>query len=126
GTITAGQTFVAGLVRGILGSPRYAPSTLILLTWDESGGDFCPLPPPPGGPGDGAPPPPPPPPPAPRPLPPPHHPPHPGQEHASIGKCIEWNWPGAATGQLGGRDATASNIGSLLDPARTGVAVPED
>jgi phospholipase C len=38
-------------------------------------------------------------------------------EHASIVKFIEWNWLAGKTGQLAGRDATAHNLGSLLDPA---------
>lgn len=38
-------------------------------------------------------------------------------EHASIVKFIEWNWLAGKTGQLDGRDATAHNLGSLLDPA---------
>lgn len=38
-------------------------------------------------------------------------------EHASIVKFIEWNWLKGKTGQLQGRDATAHNLGSLLNPA---------
>jgi phospholipase C len=38
-------------------------------------------------------------------------------EHASIVKFVEWNWLGGKTGQLDGRDVTAHNLGSLLDPA---------
>ena len=37
---------------------------------------------------------------------------------------IEWNWLGA-TGQLHARDGVVHNIGSLLDPSTTGLAVPE-
>ena len=44
-------------------------------------------------------------------------------EHSSVVRFIEWNWLGA-TGQLGGRDAVVSGIGSLLDPNATGVPVP--
>jgi phospholipase C len=50
---------------------------------------------------------------------------HVQMEHASIVKFIEWNWLGQIGG-LSGRDATAANIGSLLDPAATGVTVPEN
>ena len=46
-------------------------------------------------------------------------------EHSSIVRFIEWNWLGQVTGQLAGRDADVANLGSLLDPAATGVAVPE-
>ena len=46
-------------------------------------------------------------------------------EHSSIVKFVEWNFLGGATGQLMTRDATVNNIGSVLDPAATGVAVPE-
>jgi hypothetical protein len=45
-------------------------------------------------------------------------------EHSSIVKFVEWNWLGETTGQLGGRDASVANLGSLLDPSKTGVAVP--
>ena len=45
-------------------------------------------------------------------------------EHSSLVKFIEWNWLGMQTGQLGGRDAQVANVGSLLDPAATGVTVP--
>jgi phospholipase C len=44
-------------------------------------------------------------------------------EHSSIVKFIEWNFLGA-TGQLGARDTLVNNIGSLLDPTRTGIPVP--
>ena len=50
---------------------------------------------------------------------------HVTMEHSSIVKFIEWNWLGEKTGQLGHRDAIVANLGSLLDPAKTGVAVPE-
>ena len=46
-------------------------------------------------------------------------------EHSSVVKFLEWNWLGMQTGQLGTRDTVVSNLGSLLDPALTGVAVPE-
>ena len=40
-------------------------------------------------------------------------------------EVFESEWLGGATGQLAGRDTTANNLGSLLDPAVTGVVVPE-
>jgi hypothetical protein len=46
-------------------------------------------------------------------------------EHSSIVKFIEWNWLGTQVGQLGARDATTNNLGSLLDPTATGAAIPE-
>ena len=49
---------------------------------------------------------------------------HVPMEHSSIVKFLEFNYLGA-TGQLRARDAVVNNIGSLLDPARTGVTVPE-
>ena len=50
---------------------------------------------------------------------------HTSMEHSSVVKFIEWNWLGA-TGQLGTRDTTTANIGSLLEPNETGVTVPEN
>ena len=38
-------------------------------------------------------------------------------EHSSIVRFIEWNWLNGKAGQLGGRDATVHNLGSLLNPA---------
>jgi phospholipase C len=49
---------------------------------------------------------------------------HVTMEHSSIVKFIEWNWLGQKTGQLGTRDTVVNNLGSMLDPAKTGVAVP--
>jgi hypothetical protein len=46
-------------------------------------------------------------------------------EHSSIVKFVEWNFLGGQTGQLMTRDATVNNIGSVLDPATTGIEVPE-
>jgi hypothetical protein len=47
-------------------------------------------------------------------------------ELSSLTVFLEWNWLGAdQVGRLHHRDATAANIGSLLDPAQTGVPVPE-
>lgn len=120
--ISDGVTFVKNLVAQIQGSSA-AASTLILLTYDESGGWYDHVPPPPASTVDGQ--------------------PygarvpllaigpftrtnfisHATMEHSSIVRFIEWNWLGG-TGQLGARDAVVNNIGSLLDPAKTAVAVP--
>jgi phospholipase C len=51
---------------------------------------------------------------------------HVTMEHSSLVKFIEWNWLGGTTGQLGTRDTVVANIGSVLDPTTTGVAVPEN
>jgi hypothetical protein len=45
-------------------------------------------------------------------------------EHSSIVALAEYVFLGKS-GQLGARDAVVHNLGSLLDPAETGVAVPE-
>jgi len=120
--ISAGISFVSGVVSQIQRS-KVAGSTLVLLTYDEAGGWFDHVAPPPTSAVDGQ--------------------PygarvpllaigpfartnfvsHVTMEHSSIVKFIEWNWLGA-TGQLGARDAVVANIGSLLDPAKTGLPVP--
>jgi phospholipase C len=123
-TISAGVAFTSDLINRVLSSP-YADSTLIVVTYDESGGFFDHVAPPPTSPVD-------------------NQPygsrvptiavgrfaragqvSHVVMEHSSIVKFIEWNWLGGKTGQLGTRDATVNNIGSLLDPAQTGTQVPE-
>ncbi|MGZ3475757.1 MAG: alkaline phosphatase family protein, partial [Polyangiales bacterium] len=48
---------------------------------------------------------------------------HVEMEHSSVVKFLELNFLGK-TGQLGGRDLHVNNIGSLLDPAKTGIVVP--
>jgi phospholipase C len=114
-TVSAGETFVGSTIAAISAS-SYAPSTLILLTWDEGGGHFDHVTPPAmstvdnqpygtrvpllaigplAGVGTVS---------------------HVTMEHSSIVKFIEYNWLGA-TGQLNGRDAVVANIGSLLDPS---------
>lgn len=123
-TISDGVAFVSGVVSAI-GASAYAKSTLVLVAYDEGGGYFDHITPPPVSSVDGQ--------------------PygarlpflalgpfarrgavsHRALEHASIVRFIEWNWLGGATGQLAGRDATVNNLGSLLDPAVTGVVVPE-
>ncbi len=122
--ISLGIAAVQEVVDLIAGSP-YANDTLVLLTWDEGGGFFDHVAPPPPSASDGK--------------------PygmrvpmlaigrfarkgtvsHVVMEHSSVVKFLEWNFLGA-TGQLGARDTEVANIGSLLDPAQTGVAVPED
>ncbi len=120
--ISDGVKFVADTVRQI-GNSRYAQNTLVLLTWDESGGYFDHLAPPPASSVDGQ----------------PYgarvpllalgpfarkgHVSHATMEHSSIVKFIEWNWLGQ-TGLLGGRDAVVNNIGSMLDASATFAAVP--
>jgi phospholipase C len=124
-TISQGAMWTKRVVDAIDAS-AYAPDTLVLVTWDEGGGYFDHVAPPGNG-SDGQ--------------------PygtrvpliaigpmalagaisHVQLEHSSIVKFVEWNWLGGAsgtTGQLGGRDASVANLGSLLDPAATGVAVP--
>ena len=120
--ISDGVTWTHEVVQAIEAS-AYAPDTLVLVTWDEGGGFYDHVAPPAAG-SDGQ--------------------PygtrvpliatgpfahagtisHVTMEHSSIVKFVEWNWLGGAVGQLGGRDANVANLGSLLDPAATGVAVP--
>jgi phospholipase C len=122
-TISDGVRFTSSVVDAVKASP-YAPDTLVLITWDEGGGFFDHVSPPAPG-SDGQ--------------------PygtrvplvvtgpfaragsisHVMMEHSSIVKFIEWNWLAMQTGQLAGRDANVANLGSLLDPATTGTAVPE-
>ena len=122
-SISAGIKFVQEVVSGITSSP-YAPSTLVLLTYDEGGGYFDHVAPPKTNTADGK--------------------PygtrvplvaigpfarkdfvsHVTMEHSSIVRFIEWNWLGGKTGQLGTRDTNVANLGSLLDPMATGTPVP--
>jgi phospholipase C len=123
-TISAGVTFVKGIVDAVAASPE-AASTLVIVTYDEGGGFFDHVAPPADSTVDhqaygtrvptlaiG-------------PFAKKNYVSHVTMEHSSIVKFIEWNWLGG-TGQLGARDAVVNNLGSLLDPARTGVAVPID
>jgi phospholipase C len=122
-TISDGVGFVTGVIDAVQNSP-YAQSTLILLTYDESGGYFDHVAPPPVNPVDSQ-----------------AYGPrvpmlaigpfarknfvsHVTMEHSSVVKFIEWNWLGGQTGQLGTRDTVVNNLGSLLDPMATGVEVP--
>jgi phospholipase C len=50
---------------------------------------------------------------------------HTVMEHSSIVKFLEYLYLGGKTGQLGARDAVVNNIGSLLDPAQTGMTIPD-
>jgi phospholipase C len=123
-TISAGETFVTGVVQAIDAS-CYKDTTLVLLTWDEGGGFFDHIAPPPESTVD-------------------NQPygtrvpllaigryalkgavSHTPMEHSSIVKFLEWNFLGGQTGQLMARDAVVNNIGSLLDPKETGVTVPD-
>ena len=124
-TIRDGEAFIDAIVQPVLASPIYANNTLILITWDESGGYYDHIAPPAMSPAD-------------------HQPygprvpmlalghfartnfvSHVVMEHSSIVKFLEWNFLGT-TGQLHGRDAIVNNIGSMLDPATTGTPVPEN
>ena len=123
-TISDGVAFSKQVIDAVAAS-AYAPDTLVLVTWDEGGGYFDHIPPPPPG-SDGQ----------------PYgtrvpmiatgpfarvdEVSHVMLEHSAIVKFIEWNWLGGQTGQLAGRDVGIANLGSLLDPAKTGVAVPAD
>ena len=125
-TITDGEVFVAGVVNSVLSS-SYKDKTLVVLTWDEGGGFFDHVAPPPSIDTDdignlvpygtrvpmlvigrfakkGA-------------------VSHVSMEHSSIVRFLEWNFVGPV-GQLGGNDAKVANIGSMLDPAQTGLTVP--
>jgi len=98
-----------------------AGDTLVLVTWDESGGFYDHVAPPAASTVDTQ----------------PYGPripllvvgrfarpgavSHQVMELSSITRFIEWNWLGGKTGQLGGRDQTVANLGSLLDP---GLGVP--
>jgi len=137
GTLTDGVNFSTEVLNRILGS-QFASRTLIILTYDESGGFYDHMTPPPAWPTtvDSQP----------NPdhlgavLPVPYGPrvpmmaighfarqayiSHRVMEHSSIVKFIEWNWLGGHSGQLGARDRVVNNIGDLLDPAATGVTVP--
>ncbi len=123
-TISDGEAYVDAVVQAVLSSP-VADETLILLTWDEGGGFFDHVAPPGASTVDGealgtrvpllaigrfarA-----------------HTVSHVPLEHSSVVRFLEWNFLGV-TGQLGARDTQVHNIGSLLDPATTGLPVPED
>lgn len=124
-TLSAGVSWTSGLIQQIEAS-AYGSTTLVLLTYDEGGGYFDHVAPPAASAVDGK----------------PYgtrvpllavgpfarknYVSHVTMEHSSIVKFIEWNWLGQKTGQLGTRDTVVNNLGSLLDPSKTGVAVPEN
>ena len=121
--MSAGEAFVTQVVDAIEGSP-YAKDTLVLVTWDESGGFFDHVSPPPDSTIDSEPY-------GPRipliaigPFAKQNYISHVQMEHSSIVKFIEWNWLAETTGQLGTRDTVVNNIGDMLDPAMTGTPVP--
>jgi phospholipase C len=126
-TITDGIQFVKSTV-GLIENSGYADSTLVLLTWDEGGGFFDHVAPPAGIDTDtagnvvpygtrvpllaigkfarkGA-------------------VSHVTMEHSSVVRFLEYNFLGPV-GQLAANDAKVRNIGSLLDPAVTGIPIPE-
>ena len=126
-TISDGITFVTSTLQ-LIASSGYAENTLVLLTWDEGGGFFDHVAPPKGIDSDtsgnvvpygtrvpmlaigkfarkGA-------------------VSHVTMEHSSVLRFLEYNFLGPV-GQLGFNDAKVANIGSLLDPAQTGIPIPE-
>ncbi|HEY2366640.1 MAG TPA: alkaline phosphatase family protein, partial [Polyangiaceae bacterium] len=123
--LSTGVAWVKQMIDAVELSP-YAGDTLVILTYDEGGGYYDHVTPPPTSAIDGK--------------------PygtrvpflavgpfvkknfvsHVVMEHSSLVKFIEWNFLGGKTGQLGTRDTVVNNIGSVLDPATTGVAVPEN
>jgi len=130
-TIADGIAFVTSTI-GMIQSSPLADSTLILLTWDEGGGFFDHVSPPAPWPtavdqddAGGA-------------VPYGTRVPllaigpfarkgtvsHVVMEHSSVVKFLEYNFVGGV-GQLGARDAKVNDLGSLLDPAATGIVIPE-
>ncbi len=122
--ISAGTSFVGGIVSAVMGSPTLADDTLILVTWDEGGGFFDHVAPPPTSTVDQQ----------------PYgtrvpllavgrfarknHVSHVVLEHSSLLAFVEYNFL-HQSGQIGARDAVVNNLGSLLDPAQTGLVIPE-
>jgi len=122
--LSVGVAATTQIIDQILAS-SYADKTLIILTYDEGGGYFDHVPPPPASGVDGK----------------PYgvrvptlaigpfarknYVSHVTMEHSSIVRFIEWNWLDGKTGQLGQRDTSASNLGSLLEPMKTSTPVPD-
>jgi phospholipase C len=114
--LSSGVGFVQQTVRAIQRS-KLAKDTLVLVTWDESGGYYDHVAPPPASTVDQQ----------------PYGPrvpllavgrfarhgavSHQTLEHSSITKFVEWNWLKGKTGQLGGRDQNVHNLGSVLAAA---------
>ncbi len=121
--LSDGVTFVTGIASAIAAS-SYASSTLLIVTYDESGGYFDHIKPPANSAVDSQPY-------GPRipmmavgPFVKKNYVSHVQMEHGSLVKFIEWNWLGQQTGQLNTRDKTVNNIGDMLDATATGTAVP--
>lgn len=126
--ITDGIAFVSATVDAVQTS-SYASSTLILLTWDEGGGFFDHVAPPPAIDTDDQS----------KPVPYGTRVPmlaigpfarkgavsHVPMEHSSVVRFLEYVFIGPV-GQLQNNDAKVANIGSLLDPQKTGVKIPEN
>lgn len=124
-TITLGEAFVKK-VNDLILSTAYAEDTLVLVAWDEGGGFFDHVAPPPTSAIDNE----------------PYgtrvpllalgkfarknYVSHVEMEHSSIVKFLEYYFLDQQTGQLGARDAVVNNLGSLLDPTKTGILVPEN
>ena len=121
--ISDGIDFSTGVVNAVLGS-SLANDTLVLVTWDEGGGFFDHVKPPADSAVD-------------------NQPygtrvpllalgrfarknqvSHVTLEHSSILALVEYNFL-HEVGQLAARDAVVHNLGSLLDPAETGLVIPE-
>lgn len=111
--LSSGVAFVQQTVNAIQRS-KLAKDTLVLVTWDESGGYYDHVAPPPASAVDQQ----------------PYGPrvpllavgrfarrgavSHQTLEHSSITKFVEWNWLKGKTGLLGGRDQIVHNLGSVL------------
>jgi phospholipase C len=132
-----GMSFVDGVVSAVTSSPAYAKDALVIVTHLTSGGFYDHVPPPaplpvaidsetgmdgnPTGVPYG-----------PRvpllalgPFVRPNTISHAPLELSSLAVFLEWNWLGPThVGIEGHRDQVVANIGSLLDPTKTGVAVP--
>jgi phospholipase C len=124
-TISAGEDFITDVINAVTAS-KYADDTLILVTWDESGGFFDHIAPPAKNAVDNQPY-------GPRipllaigPFAKKNYISHVQMEHSSIVKFIEWNWLDEKTGQLGERDTAVNNIGDMLDSTKTGTTVPSN
>ena len=126
-TISDGAAFVTDTIDRIEAS-SYADNTLVLLTWDEGGGFFDHVSPPASIDTDTSG----------KPVPYGTRVPflavgslvrkgvvsHVRMEHSSIVRFLEYNFVGPV-GQLGFNDAKVNNLGSLLDPSKTGIRIPE-
>ncbi|MGH7283771.1 MAG: phospholipase C [Polyangiaceae bacterium] len=121
--LSDGVTFVTGVASAVAAS-SYASSTLLIVTYDESGGYYDHIAPPATSSVDNQPY-------GPRipmmaigPFAKKNYVSHVQMEHGSLVKFIEWNWLGKQTGQLDTRDKVVNNIGDMLDATATGTQVP--